>query len=93
MPTSPSGDPPSPITGNDAIARIRAALAEELGVDLADSLVRAARNRGQLDLDLQLAINDGLLTLAADQRARVIGLIDSLMRGSGKAEPTGTPDR
>lgn len=66
-------------TSNDEIARIRAALAEELGTDLADSLVRAGRNRGQLDLDLQLAINDGLLTLPSEKRARVVGLIDRLL--------------
>ena len=51
-------------------------LSEIVGDDLAESLVKAALNRGRYDLNLQLAINDGLETLTTERRRQVLALLD-----------------
>lgn len=51
-------------------------LSEIVGDDLAESLVKAALNRGRYDLNLQLAINDGLETLTPDRRREVLALLE-----------------
>ncbi|MDW3208118.1 MAG: hypothetical protein R8L07_21495 [Alphaproteobacteria bacterium] len=67
-------------TTNDRINNIRTVLADIVGSDLADSLVRAGRKRGEFDLDMQLAINDGLQSLTIEKRQEAIALLDSMLQ-------------
>ena len=67
-------------TTNDKLNQIREEMATVVGDDLADSLVRAGRKGGQFDLDMQLAINDGLEQLSREKRMQALALIDSLIR-------------
>jgi len=60
-------------------------LASILGADLADSLIRAAMRQGTWDLDMQLAINDGLKDLDGERRQRALGLIDELLSEGRRA--------
>lgn len=69
-------------TKNDRIDSIRVVLGDILGADLADSLVRAGRKRGEFDLDMQLAINDGLQSLTAEKRRQAIALLDSMLESA-----------
>lgn len=69
-------------TKNDRIDSIRVVLGDILGEDLADSLVRAGRKRGEFDLDMQLAINDGLQSLTAEKRRQAIALLDSMLESA-----------
>ena len=69
-------------TTNDKLNQIREEMASVVGPDLADSLVRAGRKRGQFDLDMQLAINDGLEQLSREKREKAVALIDSLIRSN-----------
>ena len=62
------------------LPELRAALESAVGGDLADSLVKAAMQRGELTLDMQLAINDGLDVLDAAKRREVVGIIDDMRR-------------
>ncbi|NMM46519.1 hypothetical protein HH303_18660 [Rhodospirillaceae bacterium KN72] len=66
-------------TTNDRLNHLRGVLADIVGRDLADSLVRAGRKRGEFDLDMQLAINDGLQGLPQDKRLEALAMIDGLM--------------
>lgn len=69
-------------TTNDRLKGIQQELASVVGGDLADSLVRAGRKRGEFDLDMQLAINDGLATLPRHKRVEVLALLDTMLQGS-----------
>ncbi|MDF1748676.1 MAG: hypothetical protein P1V34_07360 [Alphaproteobacteria bacterium] len=59
--------------------QVRETLSRELGDDLADSLVRAGRLRGNFSLDMQLAISDGLESLSSEKRRKVLALLDTLL--------------
>ena len=63
----------------DALPLLEDKLAAIVGEDLAGSLIRAAMQRGEWGLDMQLAINDGLERLDGERRERALGLIDSLL--------------
>lgn len=52
-------------------------MSDIIGPDLAESLVKAAVNSGELTLDLQLAMNDGLEVLTNSQRNDAIKVLDS----------------
>ena len=47
--------------------------------NLADSLVRAGRLRGNFSLDMQLAISDALESLSSEKRRKVLALLDTLL--------------
>ncbi|MBP5857632.1 hypothetical protein KAJ83_11480 [Marivibrio halodurans] len=69
----------------DTLPVLEGKLAVILGEDLAVSLIRAARHRGEWGLDMQLAINDGLESLPPERRARALVLIDQLLaEGRGR---------
>lgn len=70
----------------DILDELIARLGRTLGPDLADTLVHAARSRGDLTLDMQLAINDGLDSLTPDQRAEVLSILDDLRRRLADSE-------
>ncbi len=53
-------------------------LSEILGDDLAESLIKAALRPGEITLDLQLAMNDGLETLTREQRLSTLSALDTL---------------
>ena len=59
---------------------LKKGLSEIVGADLAESLVNAALAGGELNLDMQLAINDGLDEMSEEQRAEVLGLLKNLRR-------------
>lgn len=59
---------------------VRSALSDIVGEDLADSLVKCGIHGGELDLNMQLAINDGLEALDSHERAQAIALIDAMMQ-------------
>lgn len=59
---------------------VRDALSDIVGDDLADSLVHCGIHGGRVDLNLQIAINDGLDGLEADAREEAVALIDALMQ-------------
>lgn len=74
-----------PDVKNDMVDELNARLGKTLGPDLADTLIRAARSRGDLTLDMQLAINDGLDSLTPDQRRDVLSILDDLRRRLAEA--------
>ncbi len=59
---------------------LKKGLSEIVGTDLAESLVNAALAGGELNLDMQLAINDGLEEMSEEQRSEVLGLLKNLRR-------------
>ena len=59
---------------------VRTALSDIVGEDLADSLVKCGVHGGKLDLNMQIAINDGLDALEANERAQAVALIDAMMQ-------------
>lgn len=61
---------------NVYLPQLRDALTEAVGDDLADSLVKASMHRGELTLDMQLAINDGLDIMTEEKRKQVIAIIE-----------------
>lgn len=69
-------------TTNDRLSILKVQLAGIVGPDLADSLVRAGRKRGEFDLDMQLALNDGLQSLDEEKRRDALFLLDRLLRDS-----------
>lgn len=68
-------------TSGDDLKSVEQMLAEVLGEDLADSLIRVAQKRGEHSLDMQIAINDGLESLPPEKRQEAITLIDSILKG------------
>lgn len=60
-------------------ARFRSDLAAACGEDLADSLLKAGQSGGAPNLDMQLAINDGLETMDEAQRAEILRLLDDFL--------------
>ncbi|MDJ0685507.1 MAG: hypothetical protein QNJ84_12455 [Alphaproteobacteria bacterium] len=62
------------------LPQLRAALEDVVGSDLADSLVKAAMQKGELTLDMQLAINDGVDLLDDAKRREVLAIIDDMRR-------------
>lgn len=69
------------------LPQLREALTDVVGEDLADSLVKASMHRGELTLDMQLAINDGLEILTDEKREEVISIIEdfrSRIRSGGQ---------
>ena len=60
------------------LPRLTARLAEICGDDLAESLILAGRGGGELNLDMQLLINDGLEQLDEDQRGRVLETLSEI---------------
>lgn len=71
-------DTTGPETTNDALNTIREQLADLVGGDLADSLVRAGRKRGAFDLDLHLLISDGVKALSQEKKRDVLRLLDAM---------------
>lgn len=60
------------------LPRLTAKLSEICGEDLAESLIKAGQGGGELNLDMQLVINDGLEQLDEDQRGRVLELLSEV---------------
>ena len=60
------------------LPRLKARLAEICGNDLAESLVVAARGGGELNLDMQLVINDGLDHMDEEMRTRVLDVLSDI---------------
>lgn len=67
-------------TQNDRLLKVQDGLSQILGRELAESLIRAGRKRGQYDLDMQLAINDGLDSVPEEKRQDALALLDALIR-------------
>ncbi len=61
------------------LARFRTDLAAICGEDLADSLLKAGQSGGAPNLDMQLAINDGLEMMDEAQRSEILGLLDDFL--------------
>ena len=61
----------------DALNDLESQLSDIIGADLAESLVKAALNSGELTLDLQLAMNDGLEMLTNAQRKDALRVLDT----------------
>ncbi len=61
------------------LARFRSDLAAICGEDLADSLLKAGQSGGAPNLDMQLAINDGLETMDEAQRSEILRLLDDFL--------------
>jgi len=51
-----------------------------VGDDLAESLIKAALRPGEVTLDLQLAMNDGLETLTREQRRSTLSVLDAFKK-------------
>ncbi len=62
------------------LPQLRKALEGVVGYDLAESLVKAAMQRGEMTLDMQLAINDGLDVLDKEKRRTLLAIIDDMHR-------------
>lgn len=71
----------------DELNVVRDRLSDEIGRDLADSLVWASRKRGEFDLDMHLRINDGVNDLTPEKRRRVLELLDTLAAGPEQPHP------
>ena len=67
------------------LPQLRESLVDVVGPDLADSLVKAAMHQGDLTLDMQLAINDGLEFLTEEKRLEVLRVIDEVRRRMNEA--------
>lgn len=63
----------------ELFARFQADLAAICGNDLAESLLKAGQSGGAPNLDMQLAINDGLEVMDDAQRAAITGLLDDFL--------------
>lgn len=63
----------------ELLAQFRADLTEICGEDLAGSLLKAGQSGGAPNLDMQLALNDGLETLDEAQRSEILRLLDGFM--------------
>lgn len=63
----------------ELLQRFRSDLTSICGEDLADSLLKAGQSGGAPNLDMQLAINDGLEMMDDDQRSRILALLDDFM--------------
>lgn len=63
----------------DLLSRFHADLAAICGEDLADSLLKAGQTGGAPNLDMQLAINDGLETMEEGQRSAILALLDDFL--------------
>ena len=63
----------------DLLARFHADLAAICGDDLAESLLKAGQSGGAPNLDMQLAINEGLEMMDDAQRTAILGLLDDFM--------------
>ncbi|RVU38397.1 hypothetical protein EOI86_03685 [Hwanghaeella grinnelliae] len=61
------------------LARFRSDLAAICGDDLADSLLKAGQSGGVPNLDMQLAINDGLEMMDEAQRSEILRLLDDFL--------------
>ena len=61
------------------LARFRSDLSAICGEDLADSLLRAGQSGGAPNLDMQLAINDGLEMMDEEQRSEILRLLDDFL--------------
>lgn len=68
---------------SDTLHDLETQLTEIIGADLAESLVKAAKRNGEVTLDLQLAMNDGLENLTADQRRSALHLLDRFRASLG----------
>lgn len=63
----------------DLLARFRSDLSSICGDDLAESLLKAGQSGGAPNLDMQLAINDGLEMLDEGQRTEILTLLDDFL--------------
>lgn len=68
----------------DTLNDLESQLSDIVGADLAESLVKAAVRSGELTLDLQLAMNDGLEALTTDQRRSALSVLDSFKSALSK---------
>lgn len=59
--------------------RFRTDLSAICGDDLADSLLKAGQTGGAPNLDMQLAINDGLEMLDENQRSEILAMLDDFL--------------
>lgn len=70
----------------DSLNDLESQLSDIIGDDLAESLVKAAMNSGELTLDLQLALNDGLEVLTGEQRRKALRVLDSFKAALAEEE-------
>ncbi len=63
----------------DLLAQFEVDLAEVCGADLSESLLKAGQSGGVMNLDMQLAINDGLEMIDEEKRALILGMLDDFL--------------